>query len=84
MQPGGGELLNNDGIVDIPGTTGTGVSAVATVNVRVSEAITVCWHLLAGMSPMCDFSSIHLPKIIVLRSIVTLLAGHTMGELCLI
>ena len=32
--------LTNDGIVDIPGTTGTGVFAVATANVGVGEMIT--------------------------------------------
>ena len=32
--------LTNDGIVDIPGTTGTGVFAVATANVGAGETIT--------------------------------------------
>ena len=35
-----GATLNNDGIVNIPGTTGTGVFAVATVNVGASGSIT--------------------------------------------
>ncbi len=33
--------LKNDGIVDIPGPNGTGVFAVATVNVAVNDVITV-------------------------------------------
>jgi Right handed beta helix region len=33
--------LNNDGIVNIPGTNGTGVFAVATVNVGAGDTITV-------------------------------------------
>ena len=35
-----GATLTNDGIVNIPGTTGTGVFAVVTVNVGVSSNIT--------------------------------------------
>ncbi len=35
-----GATLNNDGIVNIPGTNGTGVFAVATVNVGVGGSIT--------------------------------------------
>jgi hypothetical protein len=35
-----GATLSNDGIVNIPGTNGTGAFAVATVNVGATEAIT--------------------------------------------
>jgi hypothetical protein len=44
--------LTNDGIVDIPGTTGTGVFAVATVNTGVSGTITVSADMGAADLPV--------------------------------
>jgi streptogramin lyase len=43
---------NNDGIVDIPGATGTGAFAVATVNLGVSSAITASANTGAANLPV--------------------------------
>lgn len=43
-----GATLNNDGIVNIPGATGTGVFAVATVNVGAAGTITAFAHATFG------------------------------------
>jgi hypothetical protein len=47
--------LNGDGIVDIPGANGTGVCAVATVNVGAGGSITVSANTGAAALPVTPF-----------------------------